>query len=834
MVPDDPEESVRICYADNVYKIAETAKRFLDCSQYMSEIGVLDKSVQTVPGAVKTQVNPSLRRQNSARYTLELSQMQETISRIILELVMGHKQTPTIRRALLHHVDQLGKFFGKKQCNDILLPMLPAFLNDRDEQLRAVFFKQIIHVCMFVGQTSVEHYLLPYIEQALSAVEETVSVNALECLAALCKHKLLRKRVLLGAVERAAPLLCHPSQWVRRSAITFIASAGANLELVDSHAFLLPILSPFMRREPISLCVESALSACLKPAMSREMFDRVVSDAVESQAPSGKSDIKKRDVSPKTKIKPTDAAGKVQNEQQKTAGDGNNIVPMNTRNNSRQSLLSPILSGDWPPFGEPDDGEKMKAMEGYIRNLSSTMQSRRHTREVDNSEKLQSSIIGTNAGVGAGFYSNYDGSSEGIPLYSVPLNEKRGDTQASVSFSEDWNRIINVRPTAQHIYMATVSETPNNLPSVTSSPWEDRNLSEPTIGSDSQSQLGISASRVMGRSSFGISLGPRRMFEAEGEPEGLTLNLSRSAGANRISISESASNLNAESGGSVQPTTESPLGHSLTSPSIPDNQWRPRGVLIAHLQEHQRAVNKVVVSHDNSFFVSASDDGTVKVWDCKRLESNISFKSRLTYSLLGGKALGVCMIGSGPQVAASSSTGIIHVFSVDHVARASGGVEKCSGLVDVRKIETQEGSALSLQNYSLDGPAMLLYTTQRNGIHLCDLRAQKNAWSLKAKPSQGYISCTALASCHNWFVTATQRGVLTLWDLRFQIPVNTWQHPAGCFVESICPILSQADPMSPTMPRPYLYVAAGRDEVAIWNAEDGSCQQVFGIFDAIR
>ena len=356
MVPDDPEESVRICYADNVHKIAETAQRFLECSEYMTEIGVLDKSVQSVQGAMKKPVTPSLRRQNSSRYMLELSQIRETIARVIQELVMGHKQTPTIRRALLYHIDQLSKFFGKKQCNDILLPMLPAFLNDRDEQLRAFFFKQIVHICIFVGQTSVESYLLPYIEQALSDVEETVIVDALECLAAICKHKLLRKRVLLGAVERAAPLLCHPSQWVRRSAITFVASTGENLELVDSHAFLLPILSRFMRREPVSLHVESALSACLKLPMSREMFNRVLSDAMLSQTPSERIDIKKRDLSPRTKHKSADAGGKMQNEQQKSVRDSTNIVSMDTRN-SKPSFLSPILSGDWPPFAETDDGE---------------------------------------------------------------------------------------------------------------------------------------------------------------------------------------------------------------------------------------------------------------------------------------------------------------------------------------------------------------------------------------------------------------------------------------------------------------------------------------------
>ena len=60
--------------------------------------------------------------------------------------------------------------------------------------------------------------------------------------------------------------------------------------------------------------------------------------------------------------------------------------------------------------------------------------------------------------------------------------------------------------------------------------------------------------------------------------------------------------------------------------------WRPKGILATHLVEHKKAVNRIAVAGNGAFFVTASDDETAKVWDCRRLERDVSFRSRLTIS----------------------------------------------------------------------------------------------------------------------------------------------------------------------------------------------------------
>ena len=54
-------------------------------------------------------------------------------------------------------------------------------------------------------------------------------------------------------------------------------------------------------------------------------------------------------------------------------------------------------------------------------------------------------------------------------------------------------------------------------------------------------------------------------------------------------------------------------------------------MLIAHLQEHSDAIVALRVSFDNVFFLSASADGSVRVWDCYRLEKKKSNRHRLLH-----------------------------------------------------------------------------------------------------------------------------------------------------------------------------------------------------------
>jgi phosphoinositide-3-kinase regulatory subunit 4 len=66
-----------------------------------------------------------------------------------------------------------------------------------------------------------------------------------------------------------------------------------------------------------------------------------------------------------------------------------------------------------------------------------------------------------------------------------------------------------------------------------------------------------------------------------------------------------------------------------------ENSLTPQGILAAHLHEHLSKINVIQVSTDQTFFVSGSDDGTVRIWDTHRLETNVVNRARLVYPGLG-------------------------------------------------------------------------------------------------------------------------------------------------------------------------------------------------------
>jgi len=244
----------------------------------------------------------------------------------------------------------------------------------------------------------------------------------------------------------------------------------------------------------------------------------------------------------------------------------------------------------------------------------------------------------------------------------------------------------------------------------------------------------------------------------------------------------------------------------------PERPWQPRGILVANFEEHRRGVTSLAVAPDSSFFVSASDDGTVKLWSTASFESDISFRSKATFGPCRGKVLSCALSESFPgHMYSCNSEGLVQTWDLQASEKAP-----------MACIETHAGAAFQVT--PLNG--LLVYATQQGNVHAHDSRSGKEAWCMRGDPASGLLRSMALDPASGlWLVTGTHHGCFSVWDTRFQVEVHRWQHPSSRSIDGLAVVPSSAQAFG----RGRVYAAAGTYEIGRWDVATGKCDHVFQV-----
>lgn len=152
---------------------------------------------------------------------------------------------------------------------------------------------------------------------------------------------------------------------------------------------------------------------------------------------------------------------------------------------------------------------------------------------------------------------------------------------------------------------------------------------------------------------------------------------------------------------------------------------RPEAMLIAQLASHTDAVTAFAVSPDHLFFVSTSDDKTVKVWDTARLERNVTSKPRFSYAQHQAKIKAVCMLEGVHCFASAADDGSLHVVRV-HVSQG-GALPRYTKINAIREHRTSRpGEYITCMAHydsgapvSLHSRTLLMFYDPRIGIQSC-------------------------------------------------------------------------------------------------------------------
>ena len=892
-VAKDPDVIVRSAFAEAIGTLAETSKRFLD----KAHLVVLSKSI------TKTSPTSQLADQDTNvinfAYDAKLKVLHDQISRWIRDLVMDtglvdirqgsglSSHGSIVKRVLLVDIMRLCIFFGQESTMDLLLTQLLTFLNDQDWELRYAFCAKIASVCAFLGPTVSSDCILPCIENALVDVEEKVVLRAVQCLTNLVELSLLSSLLIVDTVKNVTPLLLHPSKSVQNASIQLVTAAAKLVGIVDSSVILLPIIKSTLKFDLTGIEIDAKiLSLALLPPLSRRSYRKAILSRQMNNSNRGNE-------------VPLNVTAEVVEPHTALEASFSGVVKVNQEPSGGYSLA----------LEDSDEALKLNVMRSYLDSAAREM----NTKTIQWKNGITS---GTTVGFTASLrrlQSLRESSSLGnidtlidpsasiMPEYSVQSlyipHQKTGQQFFPVKIDDLWNTSIAVGSHHSKLKIRSLYGISANLNEANRLlKIEQIELLEAQNGDKLKN--GDAVRRVS------IESGIRRRSLQQGSSAVLdTMLPSPSVTSpsmpplppetdvqNKIRIYNSYKEsqslmkkikaldippLPPDVGACVYTHRDDRLNRDvLDSPSVTDmvapssspilaNQsrasWKPKeNVQVASLSEHTRAVNRLAVAPDQSFFASASSDHTVKIWQVNGLDRAAFPRSAFTYTQHKGSVFDVAVIENSHSMASCSDDGTIHVWRVDVaggngnnggdaensnqnldsgvLAIRSAGLS-VTGLSIIKTIDPKEGPVLCIQHFNNDIASIIIYATLRGIIHGWDLRSSRETFNYSMNPELGYPTCMTIAPDRNWLCVGTSKGYICIWDLRYNILCKIWRHSSNGPIYKIACCKTSLKGGSNLLglnannssgEGVFLSVAAGQNEAAIWSIPDGGeCLKCF-------
>jgi len=866
---------IRMQYAFCIGTLATTAARYLDMIQALRAEG----SLPTADPETEDDMSSSAHRNQFDSDRRILLEAFEKHTKALLT-----DTATSVRRAMLRSVSDLCVFFGSPRANDVVLSHLNTYLNDPDWMLKCAFFEAIVGVAVFVGGASLEGYILPLMVQALTDPEEFVVEKVMRALSSMAELGLFQRSKTWELVDIVARLTMHPNPWVREASAQFISAASRYLSIADTHSILVNLIRPYLKVVPSDFSELRVLES-LKSPLSRLLMELTSNWALQAQkglfwAPArqqqtftfGASDdslptISGRELYQKVLQRiPKNEEDELWLKKLRNAGmtseDDFKLVALrefiwrvsHRRRSDSLSLPTPRFNSvvalkdlgvkaltvlfdedarqaveqTRRPEAQHQGGNRPRTIRDALLDASTTdaeALADRMPRAENQAERLIREETGARR----------------IPIPSqkkmqTTASEARSSLDSSLSESEPRRNSLQV---------------PRNTRSPTGSLDADENSLTLRHRNSALGLLGKGESKALAEigttsaNAFGKVDGTHARDSSQSRPpisplafEGPQKDHSRFRHAHNYTGNDPAvlklldsmlferfpSN-EIEFGPRLQPTTRRPpIRYKDAQQSTASFPWRPEGTLVASLSEHTAAVTRVLVSLDHSFFISGSDDGSVKIWDTTRLERNLTRRSRQTYRLGDDvKVTSLVFVEQTYSFVATGSDGSVHVVRVDY-HQNQDSTAKFGRPRLLREYQLPKGDhAVWSEHYNEDNKSVLLLATITSRIIALDLRTMEEMFTLNNPLDHGTPTCFCVDRRAHWLLLGTSHGVLDLWDLRFKLRLKAWV----CHGASPIHRLYQVSLLKPKRTRLYIAGGTGQGEVTVWDWEKHICKEVY-------
>jgi phosphoinositide-3-kinase regulatory subunit 4 len=870
---------VRMQYAFCIGTLATTAARYLDMIQALRAEGSLPAAD---PETEDDLTSSAHRNQFDSDRQILLEALEKHTKALLTD------PDASVRRAMLRSVSDLCVFFGSPRANDVVLSHLNTYLNDPDWILKCAFFEAIVGVAVFVGGASLEGYILPLMVQALTDPEEFVVEKVIRALAAMAELGLFQRSKSWELVDIVARLTMHPNLWIREAAAQFISTASKYLSVADRHSILVNLIKPYLKvvpsdfsesrileslKPPLTrLLIEMASNWALQaqkglfwaPARQQQTFTFGTNEDSVPSISGRELDHRIMHKIPKNEedelwLRKLRNGGLVAEDDFKLVALREFIWRVSHRRRSDSLTAAPANFSNVVALKDLgvkaltvlfDEHARQAVEETRSPETQHSSQPRTIRDALLDASTTEADALAERMPHAEGQAERLlreEGGSRRIPIpsrlkpSSSPTDPPSGNSPSSATDTQRSSlQVPSGSPTTpsplgslgigDHVHSLRHRGSALGL----LSKGENKALAEiGTVSANAFGKVDGAVARESSRSRQPTSpLGLPLEQPARGSSRLRFRNVHNYTGNDPAVLKLLDSMLlerfpsgETEFGPRIQPTMRKlPIRYKDAQQSSAGVPWRPEGHLVASFGEHTAAVTRVLVSPDQGFFISGSDDGSVKIWDTSRLERNITRRSRQTYRLGEDvKVTSLVFVEQTYSFVATGSDGSVHVVRVDY-HQSHDGSAKFGRPRLLRDYQLPEGDrAVWSEHYNEDNKSVLLLATNTSKVIALDLRVMRELFILNNPLNHGTPTCFCVDRRAHWLLLGTSHGVIDLWDLRFRLRLKAW------LCQGAAPIHRLYQVFLPKVKRTRLYIAggSGQGELTVWDFEKLICKEVY-------
>ena len=776
-----------------------------------------------------------------------------------------------VKRAFLTSVSSLCVFFGSAKAYDVILSHLNTYLNDRDWMLKCAFFETIVGVATYVGGASLEEYILPLMVQALADPEEFVVERVIRSFSSMARLGLFQRSKIWELIQTLSRFTMHPNIWIREAATDFISSGTVYLSLADIHCIIIPLIQPYLKFKPSELS-ELRLMDCLEKPLPRLVMEVALIWAVKAEKGKFWLAVQNRRnmFAGSMNVSGHNRMGRNRSTQDsaKDLGQGEDRQWMERLQNAGMS---------------PEDEPKLLSLKEYLWLVA---QHGRKEEDHSPPSRFNQIISLTDLGIPPQtVFFDHDQSlvaerqeenhGNSITAALLEASTRRLDdtsdtrkpairdksiTQADEFNGEQFGHLHDAKPRNRNAIdiPAMKSDISDNsdLPSSLGSAREGKPhlrtvqhkgsalslLARKDLGNKASPEIGTSAASAFGEVDGALA---RDNLPKQDKPPNSPVKQQRQASIQPAGVKYRGAHTYTGHDPHVLKLLDTlylenypgdvidfgPLVSSISrrqpikyaSGQSTPFPWRPEGTLVAILGEHTSSINRILTAPNHAFFISSSNDGSVKVWDSSRLERNVSYRSRMTHKHAAGTRISSLTFVENTHCFVSSATdGSINVVKVDYTE--SNGLARYGKPRVLRQHSLPEGEyVVWSEHFRADNQSILMIVTNKSKIIAIDLRTMIELYEVQNPLEHGIPSCFCMDRKRHSLILGTTHGFLDLWDLRFQLRLRSWRFSGGSPIHRITLYPARKS-------RKYKVCVSGgtgQGEVTIWDLERSTCLEIY-------